>query len=556
MLAVLLLTAVAQDACALTWRGKGTNEEPYLIGSVAEWNQLAKDVKSGINYKGEYFLLGNNINFSGENNYTAIGTYSTSGSNLNKSFQGTFDGGGHTISNFTINDSGSLSYEGLFGYIGDHGTVKNLIISGLEVNVTSNAGAVAGRNEGTIEDIIVSNSKVIVFNNVAGGIAGNNYFNSGIIQNCHILGDVTIKCTSTESSTKIGGIVGYSYGSKILNCTNAATISNSYSTSSSYYGGIVGQCTTTSTIQNCSYLGGMVKASSNYGLIFGGETPTLKNNYYSQANIDENAIPDVTTNDGAVPALRNNSDNATALGLLKDRFDFLTSKNVTNENYATNYSIRLYGRTLYKDGYWNTLCLPFDVTLEDSDLDGATVKTLQSSSFGNSTLTLNFSNDLATIPAGQPCIIKWAASGDNIEAPLFTNVAVSVLNGSTVETDNVDFIGTFSPITLEDNDNTVLYLGANSTLYYPSADVTLNACRAYFKLNGLTAGEPTQVRAITLNFGEEESTGIVKAVANSSLFTLHSSLSEWYSLDGRRYADPTVLPKGVYIHNGRKVVIK
>jgi hypothetical protein len=300
----------------------------------------------------------------------------------------------------------------------------------------------------------------------------------------------------------------------------------------------------------------MVKASSNYGLIFGGETPTLKNNYYSQANIDENAIPDVTTNDGAVPALRNNSDNATALGLLKDRFDFLTSKNVTNENYATNYSIRLYGRTLYKDGYWNTLCLPFDVTISGSVLAKATVKTIESTSFDSETgtLSLNFSDVSSVIPAGQPCIIKWA-DGDNLTSPLFENVAVSVLNGSTVETTKVNFIGTFSPKTLEDNDNTVLYLGANSTLYYPSADVTLNACRAYFQLKGLTAGDPTpsnstqNVRAFTLNFGDGEVSGIVDAKANPSL-------SEWYSLSGRRYATPTALPKGVYIHNGRKVVIK
>ncbi|MGX8695404.1 MAG: hypothetical protein ACSW8D_03375 [Prevotella sp.] len=187
-------------------------------------------------------------------------------------------------------------------------------------------------------------------------------------------------------------------------------------------------------------------------------------------------------------------------------------------------------------------------------MDGATVKTLESSSFGNGTLTLDFSSDLKTIPAGKPCIIKWA-NGDNLEAPLFNNVAVSVLNGSPVETINVDFIGTFSPKTLTANDNTVLYLGANSTLYYPSADVSLNACRAYFQLKGLTAGDPTpsnstqNVRAFTLNFGDGEVSGIVDAKANPSL-------SEWYSLDGRRYADPTVLPKGVYIHNGRKFVVK
>ena len=84
----------------------------------------------------------------------------------------------------------------------------------------------------------------------------------------------------------------------------------------------------------------------------------------------------------------------------------------------------------------------------------------------------------------------------------------------------------------------------------------MNACRAYFQLKqGLTAGDPNAaVRAFVLNFGDETS-GIVDAEANSSLFTLHSSLNEWYTLDGRKL-DGKPTQRGIYIDNGKKVVIK
>ena len=63
-----------------------------------------------------------------------------------------------------------------------------------------------------------------------------------------------------------------------------------------------------------------------------------------------------------------------------------------------------------------------------------------------------------------------------------------------------------------------------------------------------------QARELTMVFGDEAS-GIVNAEANSSFFTLHSSLSEWYSLDGRRL-NGKPMQKGIFIHNGRKEVLK
>ena len=103
-------------------------------------------------------------------------------------------------------------------------------------------------------------------------------------------------------------------------------------------------------------------------------------------------------------------------------------------------------------------------------------------------------------------------------------------------------------MTLLADDKTVLYLGADNTLYRPSADVTLNSCRAYFRLTESAAA----VRAFNLSFGEEETTGIVSTTDYTN-FT--DSDDVWYDLSGRRLSGkPTV--KGVYIHGGKKRLVK
>ena len=226
------------------------------------------------------------------------------------------------------------------------------------------------------------------------------------------------------------------------------------------------------------------------------------------------------------------------------------------ENEGQLASVTLSGRTLYKDGKWNTLCLPFDVDdISATPLAGATVKTLASSTFDKSThtLTLNFA-DANRISAGMPYIVKWA-SGVDLVNPIFEGVTISGSTVDTVGSEYVDFVGSFSPVSLA-ADNSTLYLGTGNNLYYPSTARTMGACRGYFQLhNGLTVGQLKAGARILLNFGDEdeETTGIVNAEANSSLFTHHSSLSEWYDLQGRRLSgEPT--QKGLYIHNGKKVM--
>ena len=269
---------------------------------------------------------------------------------------------------------------------------------------------------------------------------------------------------------------------------------------------------------------------------------------------------------GYVLAIRNNVmlaaryvAKASSLTLYDD------SNNTFNliQNDDEKLSVTLAGRTLYKDYSWNTLCLPFSLSEEQiaaSDLAGATIKTLSSSQFNSEKgeLTLIFS-DASNIEAGKPYIVKWEGDGtNNIFEPTFEGVTISIEVKDIFSTINDDmsitFCGTYKPVSFgEEGDNTVLYLGADNTLYYPSGAMSIGAQRAYFKLNGLSAGPAStgsQIKAFNLNFGEEMGIREISKESGSQ-----GENDGWFTIDGTRLLEkPTT--KGLYIHNGQKVLIK
>lgn len=213
--------------------------------------------------------------------------------------------------------------------------------------------------------------------------------------------------------------------------------------------------------------------------------------------------------------------------------------------------------TLWKDNYWFTLCLPFRLSsLVGTPLEGATIKTLFSSNLENGTLTLNFTDGkISAIEAGKPYLVKWK-SGDEVENPIFKNMVWDNAAETKVETDYIDFVGTFSPITLIGEDQSVLCFGEDNSLYHPAIDIQLKAYHAYFQLkNGLSLGGDDSlgvpINSLVLNF-EGEALGIFSIDPESRS---HETNDDWYMLDGRRLSgEPPA--KGIYIHGGRKVVKK
>ena len=216
------------------------------------------------------------------------------------------------------------------------------------------------------------------------------------------------------------------------------------------------------------------------------------------------------------------------------------------------FPVTLQGRTLYKDGDWNTICLPFDVTLAGSPLAGAEARPLSSANISGTTLNLTFGDAVTTLVAGTPYIIKWA-SGDNISNPIFNDVTISSTTPTPIASNDgtVTFIGNYSPVAFDQGTayKDVLFLGSSNNLYYPNGEyaTTIGACRAYFQLTDPSA----TVKEFRLNFGNDTETGII----NYPLSIVNSSEADaWYDLNGRRLSGkPT--KKGIYLNGGRKVVV-
>ena len=153
--------------------------------------------------------------------------------------------------------------------------------------------------------------------------------------------------------------------------------------------------------------------------------------------------------------------------------------------------------------------------------------------------------------------MKWETTADPIKSPTFRHVEVNGYDPITSECGPVDFIGFYDPMTFTTTNHTILYLGGANTLYYPDPaegqSMTIGAFRACFSLNdGLWVGEPKQgqtaINTFVLNFDGGE-TGI------TTMNSTNPTNPTWHSVDGRKLqGKPT--QKGIYINNGRKVVIK
>ena len=173
----------------------------YTVTSADGLMNIAKLVNGGktdIN-----ITLTADIDLTGKN-WTPIGT------SFHNSYTGTFDGGGHTITGLTVttNDEGV----GLFGYLGKAGTVKNVVMEG--VQITSNQ----------------------IYGGKIGGVAG---YSDGTIENCSVSGSVS-------GTVYVGGVVGAQWEGSITGCSSSATVKGTV-----YVGGVTGQTNSSATLTAC-----------------------------------------------------------------------------------------------------------------------------------------------------------------------------------------------------------------------------------------------------------------------------------------------------------------
>ena len=286
-------TAVSENETA-DFEGEGTAANPYKIQNVDDLKLLAENVNNGEAYANTYFKLTANIDLNNEPNWTPIGTEDTL-------FQGTFDGGGHQITNLKI---GKREYGGLFGNVWG-ATIQNCNVTG-EVNGYNYSGGIVGyandnthilncsfqgNVEGNGQDRggIVGSTSIgcdvsgcfvtgtVTGGNCVGGIAGNGV---GTIKNCYALADVT------AAGDSAGGIAGYAYNLSIENCYYSGEVS-----SNGNAGGIAG-IARNSGIQNCVSLAERVTGVWQVNRIAGGNhNATLTDNYaWSGTKINGNPV--------------------------------------------------------------------------------------------------------------------------------------------------------------------------------------------------------------------------------------------------------------------------
>lgn len=236
------------------FKGKGEENDPYLIEDVEDLKKLAENVNNGEAYANTYFKLTADIDLKNEE-WTPIGTkvyVGEFGQPESRYFQGTFDGGRHQIANLTI--TGRNEYVGLFGYV-RNATIQNCNVAG-EVSGYNFAGGIVGAVDGQTNNILNCSFQGNVTGNAyVGGIVGQ-VQNQCKVSSCYAIGTVH------GGNDKVGGIAGEGRGA-IKNCYALADVS----AGGKFVGGIAGDAFRV-TIENC-YYSGEVSASGSAGGIVG-----------------------------------------------------------------------------------------------------------------------------------------------------------------------------------------------------------------------------------------------------------------------------------------------
>ena len=194
------------------------------------------------------------------------------GKNYDRTFRGTFDGQGHTVSGIYINSENDS--QGLFGY--NSGTIKNAGVTESYIKGGYVVGGVCGRNDaGTISNCY--NSGTVNGNESVGGVCGINLY--GTISNCHNSGTV-------NGNESVGGVCGKNYGT-ISGCYNAGTVSGDVFVGGvcGYNSGTISNCYNSGTVNGNNRVGGVCGVNDYYG--------TTSNCYYLQGT----ATGGITSND-------------------------------------------------------------------------------------------------------------------------------------------------------------------------------------------------------------------------------------------------------------------
>lgn len=457
-------------------------------------------------------------------------------------FNGTFDGQGHTISGVMINSTAGS--QGLFGTIGTAATVKNLVIANSSITGGNNTGAVVGMADADSEK-------------------------ASTIENCHVLGDVIIAGTGGNH----GGIAGYG---NVIACTSAAIISATDTPA----GGIVGS----GDANNCLYYGTILPADAstigtlNYGYVTNYQTydATTTSHKYVRAYNGEALVLGTVTKEYSDTGYKVYGKGVSYGGKFYTAVVAMTEDGITDLTAYAGQTIDVaFGRSFDALGtsstvHAATICLPFSFTKPEASVGKFYTFGGVTKSGDDYTVTMTEVSG-TVITAGIPYMFVPAGSG----AAVFENTAFNVPSEGFTAAGKTDvggwaFTGTYTKQTWASG-QTRLYGFAGTNFKTGGTDLndigafrrfdygTTAAFRCYL-MAPETAGTRRRAAALpeTMRVVLKGANGSITGIGTIDTMTGEATLDgngPWYTLGGQYLQGKPSRP-GIYIHNGKKVVIK
>jgi hypothetical protein len=285
---LVIITAVfiglAGSGTALALDGSGTEQDPWRIKSLEDFNDFAADA----NYWAGFTRLETDVNLAGMVYERAVIAPDVNSLEIHfqgTDFRGVFDGNEHKIINLTIDDGGAGNdYLGLFGYIREDGEVRNLGIEGGSISGDEEVGGLVGWNSYSVSNCY--STAPVSGEHTVGGLVGVNH---GTMSDCYSTGDVNgissvgglvglnvdppphygfdrslSTCYSTgdvSGQDVVGGLVGFYFDGTISNCYSTGDVSGEQGV-----GGLVGHlfrsnfsnCHSTGNVNGSEYVGGLI----------------------------------------------------------------------------------------------------------------------------------------------------------------------------------------------------------------------------------------------------------------------------------------------------------
>jgi len=486
----------------------------YLLGSAEDLKAFATGVNNGTIANPANARLTADINLNGDNanQWTPIGTST-------HMYSGTFDGQGFTIKNLYYKQQ--VEGVGLFGHVG-HATapttIMNVRVEGTIDNSSDGAGAGSDRSQtcaggilgkGYNSNIKIINcsfsGSVISFSNV-GGIVG---WGSVLIVNCYNEGNVIFHSTQGQTGS---GVHGYDGSPTLINCYNVGNITNNGNSTS-----FIGAVNISGTATNCYY---------RSGCVYNGNGATGSNPDHSGTAMtasDMKAASFVTT-------LNANVEN------LKTTYPEICNW-IVSEGYPVHANRKM-TYTIPSSGL-GTYSSAFNVSLPEG------LKAYYCQNYDAQNGTIGVTAIEGTVPASTGVLLRGTAGAT------YTLTGTNATAGA--DADNALVAVTTQTSIPQTNDGyTNFGLNGGEFKMVNENGGTVKANRAYLQiLTTALQSSQSSTRGIALDW-DNETTAIGKEIIVKDV---ESTSGQWYTIGGRKLAGQPS-QKGIYIVNGKKVVIK